>query len=55
LKAVRKGATAEKMVLMGKKIRAAGIKLSITVLLGLAGRERSDVHARETGKVLSGI
>jgi len=55
LKAVRKGATAEKMIQMGKKIRAAGIKLSITVLLGLAGRERSDVHARETGNVLSAI
>jgi radical SAM superfamily enzyme YgiQ (UPF0313 family) len=55
LKAVRKGATAEKMIQMGKKIRAAGIKLSITVLLGLAGRERSDVHARETGNVLTAI
>ena len=55
LKAVRKGATAEKMIQMGKKIRAAGIKLSITVLLGLAGRRRSEVHARETGNVLSAI
>ena len=55
LKAVRKGATAEKMIAMGKKIREAGIKLSITVLLGLAGRERSMVHARKTGKVLSAI
>ncbi|MCG6910457.1 MAG: B12-binding domain-containing radical SAM protein [Deltaproteobacteria bacterium] len=55
LKAVRKGATAEKMIQMGKKIRAAGIKLSITVLLGLAGRKRSEVHARETGRVLSAI
>ncbi|MBW1865191.1 MAG: B12-binding domain-containing radical SAM protein [Deltaproteobacteria bacterium] len=55
LKAVRKGATAEKMIAMGKKIREAGIKLSITVLLGLAGRERSMIHAQETGKVLSAI
>jgi len=55
LKAVRKGASAEKMIKMGKKIRAAGIKLSITVLLGLAGRQRSMVHARETGRVLSAI
>ncbi len=55
LKAVRKGATAEKMIAMGKKIRKAGIKLSITVLLGLAGRERSMIHARETGRVLSAI
>ena len=55
LKAVRKGATAEKMIAMGKKIRQAGIKLSITVLLGLAGRERSMIHAQETGNVLSAI
>ena len=55
LKAVRKGAAAEKMIQMGKKIRAAGIKLSITVLLGLAGKERSAEHARETGKVLTAI
>jgi len=55
LKAVRKGATAERMIQMGKKIRSVGIKLSITVLLGLAGRERSAVHAQETGNVLSAI
>jgi len=55
LKAVRKGATAEKMIAMGKKIREVGIKLSITVLLGLAGRERSMIHAQETGNVLSAI
>jgi radical SAM superfamily enzyme len=43
------------MINMGKKIRNAGIKLSITVLLGLAGRERSTIHAMETGRVLSAI
>jgi radical SAM superfamily enzyme YgiQ (UPF0313 family) len=55
LKNVRKGATAQTMIEMGKKIRAAGITLSITVLLGIAGRERSHVHAVETGRVLSEI
>lgn len=55
LKAINKGATSEDMIRMGKKARAAGIKLSITVLLGLAGRERSEIHARETGRVLSAI
>ncbi len=55
LKAINKGATAETMIAMGKKARAAGIKLSITVLLGIAGRERSGVHAEETGRVLSAI
>lgn len=55
LKKINKGADSQRMVDMGKKIRKAGIKLSITVLLGLAGSERSDIHARETGRVLSAI
>ncbi len=55
LKNINKGATAATMIEMGKKIRSTGIKLSITVLLGIAGRERSQVHAEATGKVLSAI
>jgi radical SAM superfamily enzyme YgiQ (UPF0313 family) len=55
LAAIHKGATAEKMIAMGRKARAAGFKLSVTVLLGIAGRERSQIHARETGRVLSAI
>lgn len=55
LKNINKGASADKMIQMGKKIREAGIKLSVTVLLGLAGRDRSEIHARETGRVLSAI
>jgi len=55
LKHINKGANSEKMILMGRKARSAGIKLSVTVVLGIAGRERSQVHARETGRVLSTI
>jgi len=55
LKSVNKGADAQRMIDMGKKIRAAGVALSITVLLGLAGRERSEIHAQKTGEVLSAI
>jgi radical SAM superfamily enzyme YgiQ (UPF0313 family) len=55
LKKINKGATSEEMVQMGKKARAAGIKLSITVLLGIAGKSRSNIHARETGRVLTAI
>lgn len=55
LKNIIKGATSATMIEMGKKIRSAGIKLSITVLLGIAGRERSQIHAEATGKVLSAI
>ena len=55
LKAINKGADSRQMIEMGRKAKAAGIKLSITVLLGLAGRQRSQIHARETGRVLSAI
>lgn len=55
LQQISKGADARRMIDMGKKIRSAGIRLSITVLLGIAGRERSLIHARETGRVLSAI
>ncbi|MFC1489524.1 radical SAM protein, partial [Thermodesulfobacteriota bacterium] len=55
LKDINKGAMSEEMIHMGKKARAAGIKLSITVLLGIAGRKRSRIHAEETGRVLSAI
>ncbi len=55
LKKINKGSSAKAMIEMGKKAREAGIKLSITVLLGIAGRERSKIHAQETGRVLSEI
>ncbi|PID73972.1 MAG: radical SAM protein [Desulfobacterales bacterium] len=55
LKQVKKGADAARMIETGRKIRAAGVRLFLTVLTGLGGRERSEIHARETGRVLSAI
>lgn len=55
LKKINKGATSKSMIQMGKKAKRAGIKLSITVLMGIAGRKRSRIHAEETGRVLSSI
>lgn len=55
LKDINKGADSKRMIEMGQKIRQAGIKLSITVLLGIAGVERSTIHAKETGRVLTAI
>ncbi len=55
LKKINKGANAARMIAAGRKVRQAGIKLSLTVLLGVAGRERSEIHARETGRVLTAI
>jgi radical SAM superfamily enzyme YgiQ (UPF0313 family) len=53
LKQIRKGTSAENLIAMGRKVREAGIKLSVTVLLGIAGRERSLDHARATGELLT--
>jgi radical SAM superfamily enzyme YgiQ (UPF0313 family) len=55
LKKINKGATSAHMIEMGRKAKQAGFKLSITVLLGIAGPERSQTHAQETGRVLSAI
>jgi len=55
LQAIKKGSDAKRMIEMGQKIRASSIKLSITVLLGIAQKERSHVHAKESGRVLSAI
>lgn len=48
-----KGSTAEHCIAMGRKAKEAGIKLSVTVLLGIAGKERSLEHAKATGELLS--
>ncbi len=53
LRRVHKGTSAQNLIDMGRKVREAGMKLSVTVLLGIAGRERSIEHARATGKLLS--
>ena len=48
LAAVTKGYDGETMAVLAEKARAAGMKLSVTAILGLAGRERSLEHARAT-------
>jgi radical SAM superfamily enzyme YgiQ (UPF0313 family) len=55
LKSVNKNANAQNLIDMGRKVREAGIKLSVTVLLGIAGRERSLEHAKATGALLSAM
>jgi len=53
---IRKGVTYQEMVEAGLKIRQAGILLSVTILLGLAGRTpQAAEHARNTSKILNEI
>jgi radical SAM superfamily enzyme YgiQ (UPF0313 family) len=53
LKRIRKNATVDQMIRAGRRVKEAGILLSITVLLGIGGVELSQAHAEDTGKVLS--
>jgi radical SAM superfamily enzyme YgiQ (UPF0313 family) len=50
-----KGVTVAEQIEGSRKARKAGMALSITVILGLAGEERSLEHARATGRALSAI
>lgn len=52
---VCKGTVLDKTAEAAKRVKDAGIILSVTVLLGLGGVERSSIHAAETGKFLSRI
>lgn len=53
LQAVRKGYDAATMLDLCRQAQAAGMKLSVTAILGLAGRERSREHARATAAWVS--
>jgi radical SAM superfamily enzyme YgiQ (UPF0313 family) len=53
LKKICKGTSRENLILQGKRVKEAGIKLSVTVLLGIGGKEMSVAHARETGSLLT--
>lgn len=48
LLAVNKGYTAERMAELALLAREAGMRLSVTAILGLAGKGRSHAHARAT-------
>jgi radical SAM superfamily enzyme YgiQ (UPF0313 family) len=54
-KKITKGSDAKTCIEMGRKVKEAGIKLSVTVLLGLAGKDGSLGHAKATGELLSAM
>jgi radical SAM superfamily enzyme YgiQ (UPF0313 family) len=53
--AIQKGSPATTCMEMGRKLKEAGFKVWVTVLLGIAGREKSLRHARATGELLSAM
>ncbi|MGQ4871694.1 MAG: radical SAM protein [Candidatus Thorarchaeota archaeon] len=52
---VRKGVTVSETIAACRKIREAGIPLSLTVILGLGGLENSERHAVATAQALNEI
>jgi radical SAM superfamily enzyme YgiQ (UPF0313 family) len=55
LKTIRKGVTAAQMIDAGRRVKEAGIKLSVTVILGLGGRRQNTEHVNDTASVLTDI
>jgi len=55
LQRVNKGLNSSQIIKAARKAKEAGIIMSITVILGLAGIEGSEKHVEETARVLSEI
>lgn len=53
LEEVKKGVTTAQMIEAAKRVRESKILLSVTILLGLGGVDKSYIHARQSGKVLT--
>lgn len=55
LSQIKKGFTAEDMADLALTARTAGLKLSVTAILGLAGRSRSIAHAHATASWITRV
>ena len=55
LKRIKKGTFSQEQIEAGKWVIDAGIELSLYVILGIGGKNRTISHARETAKVLNQI
>ena len=55
LERLHKGTHSQQQIEAGQWIKAAGMELSLYVILGIGGRQRSDAHVRQTVSVLNAI
>lgn len=55
LKFINKGVTSSEILAAGLKVKASKIKLSVTVIAGLGGREFQKGHIVNTGKIISAM
>jgi len=54
-KKINKGSSAQNCLEMAKRVKNAGMQLTVTLLLGIGGKEKSLDHARATGELISAI
>jgi len=55
LKQIRKGTNSLEQIEAGRWVMDAGMELSLYVILGIGGKERTKFHAKETARVLNKI
>lgn len=55
LESVKKGVSRAEIIHAGRKVKSCGIKLSVTIILGLGGRENTVQHALDTATILNEI
>jgi radical SAM superfamily enzyme YgiQ (UPF0313 family) len=55
LRSISKGVTTAQIIEAGQKLKSAGIISSVTVILGLGGKERSQQHAEATARILTSL
>lgn len=52
---IQKGVNAAEMIQAGQSVKAAGIRLSVTLISGLGGKENTVLHATKSAEVVSAI
>lgn len=55
LLSVHKGVTKEKMIACARQIKESGLTLSVTLINGLGGLERTEQHAVESAEVMNAV
>jgi radical SAM superfamily enzyme YgiQ (UPF0313 family) len=55
LKQIKKGTDSREQIEAGKWVMQAGMELSLYVIMGIGGKDRTVQHARETARVLNAI
>ena len=55
LKRIKKGTNSQQQITAGQWVMAAGMELSLYVILGIGGSDRTRDHANETARVLNEI